>query len=132
MKSSIDILSELHKVLFVDPLKSALTGEILIGDIAGGDEDREHVTLNCLTNSNEYLQNGIINLNIYVPQLKSGRANNKRFKELIDLVKPLVEEVTTANIHFQIVDDKGIMKDQDRDYMYFNNIRLEFQTLKNS
>ena len=119
-------------MLDVDPLKSSISGLILIGEVAGGDDDKEHITLNCLTNKNRYLQNGFINLNIYVPQLKSGRCNTLRFKEIIDLVKPIVEDLTTNGYHYQIDDDKGIFKDQDRDLMYFNNIRLEFQTLKNS
>lgn len=132
MKSGIEIASELHKLLDVEPLKGSISGEILIGEVAGGDDDREHITLNCLTNPNSYLQTGLINLNIYVPQMKSGRANALRFKQLFDLVKPLVDDVEGNGVRFDIDDDKGIFKDQDRDLMYFNNIRIEFKTFKNS
>jgi len=132
VKSGIKIVSELYKLIDVEPLKSNISGDILIGEVGGGNDDMEHITLNCLTNPNQYLQVGLINLNIYVPRLKSGRANALRFKEIFDLVEPLVDDVEGNGVRFDIVDDKGVFKDQDRDLMYFNNIRIEFKTFKNS
>ena len=113
----------------VEPLRSEITGDILLGTPAGGD-DREHIALTGLVNPNAYLQSGVMNLNIYVPQLKSGRADFARFKQLIDLVRPLVDGAVHNDVHFQIQDDKGVMKDRDRDMMYFYNLRMEFQTFK--
>lgn len=119
----------MHRILDVDPLRSEISGEVVIGDPAGGD-DREHISLNCLANPITYLQSGIINLNIHVPQMKSGRADHARFKQLVDMVVPMVDEVSMDDIHYQIQDDKGVIKDRDRDIMYFYNIRIEFQTFK--
>jgi len=72
---------------------------------------------------------GYINLNIYLPEVKSGRANLARFKELIDLFIPVIEDTSYDNYYFQIDDDKGIFKDQDHGKMYFYNLKLIFQTL---
>ena len=124
MKSSLDILSALFKLL--ETKNFGIKG--YIGDADNADQG-EHYTLNCLSNPNEYLQVGYINLNIYLPEVKSGRANLARFKELIDLFIPVIEDTSYDNYYFQIDDDKGIFKDQDHGKMYFYNLKLIFQTL---
>lgn len=128
MKSSIDILSALYQILNVAPITDEITGKVYIGEIPGGDQ-LENLSLNTLANQNAYLQSGFANVNIYVPEVKAGRANLERFKQLIDIAVPLLEDTSGSDVFFQIDDDKGIFKDQDRDSMYFYNIRLTFQTL---
>ena len=124
MESSLNILSALFKLL--DAENFGIEG--FIGN-APNNVQGEHYTLNCLSNPNEYLQVGYINLNIYLPEVKSGRANLARFKELIDLFIPVIEDTSYGNYYFQIDDDKGIFKDQDHEKMYFYNLKLIFQTL---
>lgn len=128
MKSTIDICSALSLLLNSSYVKDEISGKIYIGDFPDGNQ-KENITINVLNNPNKYLQNGFVNLNIYCFQLNSGRANLKRFKQIIEKVFPLVEDVSFDNYHFQIDDDKGVFKDQDSDGMYFYNIRLEFQTI---
>lgn len=128
MKSSLDILSALYQHINVEPLRSSLTGKVYIGEVPSKSQ-LEDISIKTLNNTNRYLQTGFINLNTYVYQEKSGRENLERFKELIDMIIPMVKDVAIDGYYFQIDDDKGIFKDQDRDGMYFYNLRLEFQTL---
>lgn len=128
MKSSIDILSNLYQLLNVTAVTDVISGDIYIGDIPDGNQ-LENISIQTLTNSNQYLQSGFINLNIYLKEIESGRANLAKFKQLINIIIPLVKDTQTDEVYFQIDDDKGIFKDQDRDSMYFYNLKLTFQTL---
>lgn len=128
MKSSIDILSNLYQLLNVTAVTDVISGDIYIGDIPDGNQ-LENISIQTLTNSNQYLQSGFINLNIYLKEIESGRANLAKFKQLINIIIPLIKDTQTDEVYFQIDDDKGIFKDQDRDSMYFYNLKLTFQTL---
>lgn len=128
MQSTIDISSQLFQIIDVPSVNNEITGKIYIGDAPSGSQG-EDITIKVLNNPNNYLQNGFMNLNIFCFQSKSGRANFSRFKELLNIIIPLVKDVSVGGYHFQIDDDKGIFRDTDNDGMYFYNLRLEFQTL---
>ncbi|WP_142783351.1 hypothetical protein [Changchengzhania lutea] len=128
MKSSIDIASKLYKVLNVASVTDEITGKVYINDVPDGDQ-LENISVKTLTNPNRYLQVGYANLNIYVPEVISGRANLNRFQDILAVVLPLVKDNIYDGLSFQIDDDKGIFKDKDRDSMYFYNLKLTFQTL---
>ncbi len=93
----------------------------------------EFIDTNTINNPNGYLQNGFGNVNIHVPKLTGDLHNGKRFRELTDIILPLLDDVTqvtdNGTFHFQIDDDKGTFEDPDRDGMSYYNIRFEFQTL---
>ena len=128
MKSSLTISSALYQALNVSAVTNVITGKVYVGDIPDGNQ-LENISINTLSNPNDYVQEGYLNLNIYVLGTKSGRPNLSRFKEILDVVLPLVENNSKNDVYFQIDDDKGIFKDQDADSMYFYNLKLIFQTL---
>lgn len=128
MKSSIDILTNLYNLLKVPAVTNMISGKIYIGNVPDVSQ-LEDISINTLANSNEYLQKGFININIHVKEIESGRANLAKFKQIIDAIIPLVKDTQTQDVYFQIDDDKGIFKDQDKDSMFFYNLRLTFQTL---
>lgn len=128
MKSSIYIASQLFKVIKVPTITNIINGKVYVNGVPDGDQ-LENIDINTLANLRNYLQTGFINVNIYVRETKSGRPNTKKFKEIVDTLIPLIEDVQSDDVYFQIDDDKGIFKDQDRDSMYFYNLRLTFQTL---
>ena len=57
--------------------------------------------------------------------MKSGRPDLAKFKEIIDVIIPLVKDVKHEEYSFQVDDDKGIFKDEDADSMYFYNIKIK-------
>ncbi|SFS30792.1 hypothetical protein [Lutibacter maritimus] len=128
MKSSLQILSALYKLINVDVVNNIISGEVFIGDEPDGNQD-ENITLNTLTNPNEYLQSGYANVNVHIKEVKSGRPNLEKFNEIIAVLIPLLEDSMSDNVYFQIDDDKGIFKDVEKDSMYFYNLKLKFQTL---
>lgn len=128
MKSSIDILSSLYELVNVNAVTNLLSGAIYINGIPGSDQ-KDNIDLNSLNNPNEYLQTGFLNLNIYAMETKAGRPDLEKFKTITDIIIPLLKDTHNNGVYFQIDDDKGIFKDNDRDQMYFYNIRLTFQTI---
>ncbi len=91
------------------------------------------IVINTINNPNQYLQNGFGNVNIYGPNIGEQLTDGAGFKERLDIILPLLDDVTkvTANgtFHFQVDDEKGPFDDQDRDGMSYQNIRFEYQTL---
>lgn len=128
MKSSLDILQALFEVLNVPQVTTGISGRLYIGD-APDTSQLEDITINSLTNKREGIQSGIVNLNIYIQQTKAGRANLRRFQEIVNVIIPLIEDVSLNGFHFQLFDDKWIFKDNDRSGLYFYNLKIDFQTL---
>tara|TARA_B110001452_G_scaffold28410_1_gene22312 strand:- start:1899 stop:2285 length:387 start_codon:yes stop_codon:yes gene_type:complete len=128
VKSSFDILSALYQILNVPTVNDKLSGKIYIGDTPDTNQ-KDDITIKTLNNPNRYLQNGFINLNIHVKEISSGRADLAKFKQIINTVIPLVDNVMHQGYSFQLDDDKGVFKDQDKDSMYLYNLKLKFQTL---
>ena len=131
MQSSYNILLALYEVLNVPAVTNEIQ-TIKFGQVSKISQE-EFIALNTINNPNQYLQNGFANVNIHIQKLSAGEDNHSRFKKLIDIIIPILDEtqITTEHgtFYFQIDDDKGIFDDQDRDGMSYYNIRIEFQTL---
>ncbi len=128
MKFSYDILDALFELINVQSVNDNISGKVYSTEIPNGDL-QENISLNVLTNKSNYYQVGYINLNIYLKELLSGRPNLKRFREIVEIIRPLIDDVKKGTYTFQIYEDKGIFKDQENDGLYFYNLRLKFQTI---
>jgi len=128
VKSSFDILSALYQVLNVPAVNDIISGKVYIGDVPD-DEQKESISIKTLNNPNRYHQVGYVNLNIHVKEVSSGRADLAKFNQIVKAVIPLVKDVTHNGYSFQIDDDKGVFRDEEKDSMYFYNLKLNFQTL---
>lgn len=91
-------------------------------------ERNEFISINTINNPNKYLQVGYGNINIHANNI-ADRANTTRFRELVNIIIPLIDDTRKDNYYFQIEDDKGIFTDADRDGMSYYNIKIKFQTL---
>lgn len=133
MQSRFDIIEALYQLIFIPEITGAIDGKIYMGE-PPSDSGKIDVGLNIINNPNKYLQNGFCNVNIYVPKTDKNRDQLAKFKELVNIVLPLLEDASlTKNgntFHFQIDDDKGIIDDNSRDNFSYYNIKLEFQTFK--
>ena len=128
MKTSFDILDALYELINKPIVTDVILGKIYSGNIPNGDQN-ENITIKTLNNPNQYLQVGYINLNIHIKEIKSGRPNLARFKEILNIIIPLVDDVKIRTFTFQIDDDKGVFKNQELDSMYLYNLKLKFQTI---
>lgn len=129
MKTSLDVLSNLYQLLNVTALTSLISGKVYIGDPPDGSKLQD-VCVNILNNTSEYLQTGYVNVNIYAKSSSLGRPKLSEFQPIVNKVVELLEDASSGYYFFQIEDDKGFFRDQNRDGTFFYNIRLEFQTFK--
>ncbi len=127
MQSSYNILLALYEVLNIPELDKVYLNK------ASAKLQGWFIVINTINNPNQYLQNGFGNVNIYGPNIGEQLPDGAGFKERLDIILPLLDDVTkvTANgtFHFQVDDEKGPFEDQDRDGMSYQNIRFEYQTL---
>lgn len=147
MKSVFNIINAARNLLNVDVIKQNITGQIY--KVSAPITDFEDISLNVLTIGADYLQKGILNVNLYVKDLQAGLSNTKRFEELSNLILPLLDnkkavdyDITVlidgqeqslfddASYVFFEVDSPGVvLKDQERENTHFLNIKLKYQTL---
>ncbi len=127
MQSSYNILLALYEVLNIPELDKVHLNK------ASVKLQDWFIVINTINNPNQYLQNGFGNVNIYGPNIGEQLPDMGGFKERLDIILPILDNVTkvTANgtFHFQIDDEKGPFEDQDRGGMSYQNIRFEYQTL---
>ena len=129
MNSSLDVLSALYQVVNIPSVTDTITGAVYIGEAPHAKKNKQNIELNVLDNKNRYLQNGYCNVNISLIETQSGRPDLGKFKEVVNVLKDLLQDAQHDNYWFQIEDDKGVFKDQDRDSVYLYNFKLTFQTL---
>lgn len=130
MKSSFDILSALYRV--INPaVIDEITGKVYITHEAN--DKLENVVINAITNPNLKVQQPILNININLEGDDEHRADLARTKTILELIKPLVDNVSYRidgeDYHFEIADDKGTFKDIDIPGKFFYNLRVNCLTV---
>ena len=127
MKSSLDIIEKVYQLINVTSVTSIISGKVYATGRPSSSQ-LEDIEINTLANNSEYLQLGFVNINIYVKEIEAGRPNLAKFKQVIDVLIPLLDDVKLDEITIQIDDDKGIFKDNEKDNEYFYNLKLTYQT----
>ena len=131
MKSTLNILGTVYSK--INPIMaSKITGKVYIGDAPDNDQG-ENITLNCLTNPIDYVQKGIMNVNIELMGIEKGVPNQIRFSEILTDLLPLLDDVDIWNegttVQVRIDDDKGIFKSNEQEGKYFYNLRVAYSAL---
>src|SRR5690606_42006807 len=126
MVSTLDINSALYRLVNVPAITDEISGKVYIGGFKYNDQ-LENITINTLENPTQYLQNGFMNLNVYVPQSTAGAPPLARFTKIIDILMPLVLDTKyDKSFLFQIDDDTGMSEDPARDAVWFVKRRLDW------
>ncbi|WP_139959173.1 hypothetical protein [Flavicella sediminum] len=147
MKSVFNIINAARNLLNVEVVRSSISGSIY--KVEAPKKGLEDITINVLTIGGDYLQRGVLNVNLYLKDLKSGLANTKRFEELSNIILPLLDNKKAVDyditmivngqeqslfedhsyVFFEIDSPGVILKDQERENTHFLNIKLKYQTL---
>ncbi len=95
---------------------------------------KEDVVLNALTLTNETVQEGIINMNVYVPNLSlptdpvdNTQADWKRLKYLAALAVEAIKETYGEDYNFGLQQIVGPMEDAGN--QHYLNLRIEFNAV---
>lgn len=89
------------------------------------DSKSEDIVINSLTMTNEYLQNGVFNVNCYVPKKAvniSGKVqyhkDNKRLQEIAEKVYSVLGEVWAEDYNFSVVNHQDFEDNGDNYYNF--------------
>lgn len=134
-KTSFDVVNILYShvknsILFAD-MKKASGG--LYKFQRPANSIKEDVVINSLSVNREEVQQGIVNVNIHVPNLiisgDSSQPNTKRLDELSDLFQQAFEgEIWEANGQYEFNIQQDILF-QDSNNQHYINFRIEFNSI---
>ena len=138
MRNTFDIVDILYQVLQNNVgITSAINGEITKKRQINS--DKEDVVIGSLPVTGEQIQQGIVNINIYVPNLTvklnsiqdNSHPNHQRLKTLTALVIEAVDEKYYSDYWF-FVQQQSLFESETGNEHY-SNIRLEFysENIKN-
>ena len=130
MISTFDIETIIYDILNVASLKNIISGDVYKSDDRPLNSDKEDIEINTIALTQEpYPQEGISNINIYVPDMEVNiegknqlKANKARLKTISDKVKELI--LSDRKVCFMI-DLENLVKDSDIK-QHFVNIRLSY------
>lgn len=112
--------------------QDTINGKVYLNELPGALQN-ENIVVNCLVNPGTYVQQAIVNLNIYVNGIHEKQANLAKMHSIVEAIIPLVHNTTHyiggVTLHTDIVDDKGVFPDIDYEGLYFYNLRLNCITL---
>lgn len=128
MRNSLKIAQAVYQALNDTTLTSEITGELSMNRRPENSES-EDVVIIPLSNLNTYVQNGYINVNIYVKDLSNGMPNDDRLSLLADRVTGLIEASNTkpGESYFKMDIDNQIILPEERGCSYVN-LRVKFFT----
>ena len=134
MKSALDLVDDIIKLIEVPAITSQISGKVWAEE-RWDDNSKADIVVNSTGIVNLAMQVGFANINIYVPsesQTWGGKAkfypNRKEMKRLVALISPLVETQWKETFHCQIEEAGNII--QDTDGSWFINIRVKYWSLQ--
>ena len=130
MRSSSEVLTEFYKLGLVKGLDTLVNDGFYKHQYIGRKGSGEYLECWLLSNNGRiYVQQGYVNLNLFVESLEDGRPDMKRMEYLTEQIHILMDKNVTTNIRFQIEQESGVMDDKLQDKMFFINFKFNFQTI---
>ena len=127
MIDSMEIEDIVWKKLDGSSLKSTITGKIRKKERPANSQ-LEDIVVNCLAVPNRQIQETIVNVNIFVPDIMRPEnsvqekvANDARLKALYAIAEPLLKDVTVnGDTYFEIQQQQVISDRPDSESHYIN------------
>jgi hypothetical protein len=130
MKTTLDLVDIIWSAVNASALKAAINGGVYKHKRVLN-STKEDVVINALPITAEQIQNGIVNVNIHVPNLKVQTAagvddqpNHTRLKALATIAVGVLEDTWADEYNFDVQQQILIEDKEANDY--YINIRLEF------
>jgi hypothetical protein len=130
--TSAEVIDEIYKQLNVSPLKTAINGGIYKLQ-RPKDSVKEDVVINCLGMDGEQLQKGMVNVNVFVPDIpvningvQQKQPNFSRLKVLSTLA---ISEATGRKSGYWFDKDQDRIFKDDNSEQHFSNIRIRFYAI---
>jgi len=127
MKTTFDAIDIIYSVINNSSLKTAVNGTINKLKRQTG-STKEDIVINSIAFNDTNLQEGVFNVNIYVPNItinSSSLPNTVRLKALSEEAKELFEEVSGSNYNIWL-SEQFIHEDVSTSF-YYINLRLKLR-----
>jgi len=131
MKTTFDAIDIIYSVINNSSLKTGVNGTINKLKRQTG-STKEDIVINSIALTDTNLQEGVFNVNIYVPNItinSSSLPNTVRLKALSEEAKELFEEVSGSTYNIWL-SEQFIFEDVQTSFHYIN-LRLRFRFLGN-
>lgn len=138
MKTALDMVDDVYTLIDVPTLREAVNG-VVIKYRRPKSSKKEDIVVNALAITNAPLQEGIVNINLHVPNLSNikfsdiadeTQPNSEKIKQLCAIALPLLDGIYKET--FSVAIDRPPMPTQDADGSWFANIRVEYQAFQNN
>jgi len=130
MKSSFKIEDILYKALNVPAITDLISGEVLKGDVPASSQ-KDDIVIAVLTNGNEYVQSGFVNVNFFARQIAEGKPDGLKLGAVTTALFGALDNKQIEEVLFDVESQTGAHKDNEpgRDGFYFTNLKIKFNTL---
>lgn len=137
MKNGLDLINDIRSLLNVSAVTSEISGKIWPNERPDNRLDKADIVVNSLAISNNQLQRGIGNVNIYVPTISTvidGKPQQtpdySKLNRLIGIVLPLLDDIWKETFHTEVEEPGTLLKDTDGSFFY--NIKVKYYHLRES
>lgn len=131
IKTASEIESDIYKLVMASPLKNAITGEICPDGTRLLDSYDEDAVIGFLAGIGNQVQEGVVNINIYVTDIDGGGTkvkNGARCNELEKVIRDVVENLPTEEYDFSLGQTIKTFKAEGVGQHYVN-ARLQFRRI---
>jgi hypothetical protein len=128
MKDSFDVVADVRSLINVPAITVLLTGQVY-PDNRPGDSNKSDIVVNCFGVTNRWQQQGIVNVNVYVPVLEqSGNTDKITFRNIVKVLLPLLDHQNRSTFRTDVDDGGSFITDPDGKEFY--NIPVNYYSIQ--
>lgn len=127
MKDSFDVTADVISLINVPVIKNLITGDIYADDRPDGSVLID-IVVNCFGTTNSAIQKASPNVNIYAPNLPSGRKDSVKLRSIAKALMPLLDTQFKATFHTDVEDSGSLIRDTDGGWFY--NIPINYYSIQ--
>lgn len=112
------------ELLLAAGVQNSISGKIYKDKRPTG-STKEDIVINSLTMTNEFMQNGVFNVNVYVPMISVKidgitqlQKNNARMKVLADMVYPVLNDAWGSDYNLDVVNSQDFEEGNENFYNF--------------
>lgn len=134
-KTTLDAVDKVFEVLDASALETEITGKIWKNRKPVGDDDKENVVVNSLSINNLQLQQGLVNVNVHVPNISvrvdgitdTTMPNHERLRELAKMTVDVLDDNWGSDFNFDV--QQQVLVQDEVTKSWYINIRLNFYSI---
>jgi hypothetical protein len=134
MTTTLDAIDTVWETLNSSSLKTEISGSIYKNRRAAS-STKEDIVINSLPINNAQLQQGVLNVNVHVPNksvkknkvVDSTQPDYERMKELAAIAVDVLDDNWIGDHHFEVQQQVTVMDEATNDH--YINIRLNFNSI---